>query len=88
MWVKMLFDVLPSGGIYIIEDIETSDNTEQHPGFNDCEINAYTFCERIIRAVMSKTPCKEEPLAATVTRIGLGTEMAAVVRGSCVFVKR
>lgn len=84
----MLFKALPSGGIYIIEDMETSANTEQYPGFNDCDLNAYTFCERIIRVVMSKTPCKEEPLAEAITRIGLGIELAAVVKGSCIFVKR
>ena len=84
----VLFDVLPSGGIYIIEDMETSANTEQYPGFNDCELNAYTFCERIISVVMSKTPCKEEPLAEAITRIGMDIEMASVIKGSCIFVKR
>ena len=84
----LLFRALPSGGVYIIEDMETSANIEQYPDFNDCELNAYTFCERIIRVVMSKTPCKEEPLAEAITRIGLEIEMASVIKGSCIFIKK
>ncbi len=68
--------------------METSANIEQYPDFNDCELNAYTFCERIIRVVMSKTPCKEEPLAEAITRIGLEIEMASVIKGSCIFIKK
>ena len=83
-----LFDVLPSGGIYICEDMETAANAEQYPGFDDCQIDSYTVCERVIRVVMSKTPCKEGPCAEEITRIGMATEMAAVVKGSCIFVKR
>lgn len=84
----LLFKALPSGGVYIIEDMETSANIEQYPDFNDCELNAYTFCERIIRVVMSKTPCKEEPLAEAITRIGLEIEMASVIKDSCIFIKK
>ena len=83
-----LFDALPSGGIYILEDMETAANAEQYPGFQDCVVDSYTVCERLIRVVMSKTPCREEPFAAEITRIGMMTEMAAVVKGSCIFVKR
>lgn len=83
-----LFDVLPSGGIYICEDMETAANIEQYPGFNDYQIDSYSVCERIIRVVMSKTPCNVEPFASEITRIGMATEMAAVIKGSCIFIKR
>ena len=83
-----LFDVLPSGGIYIIEDMETAANAGQYPGFNDCRIDSYTVCERLIRVVMSKTPCTMEPFAEEITRIGMATEMASVIKGSCILIKR
>ena len=83
-----LYDVLPSGGVYIIEDMETAANPEQYPGFNDCKVDSYTVCERLMRVVMSKTPCKEEPFAAEITRIGLMTELAAVMKGSCILIRK
>ncbi len=37
-----LFDILPSGGVYIVEDLETSVNQEMFPNFaNGCPVDAY-----------------------------------------------
>lgn len=84
-----LYSCLPSGGIYIIEDLETSLNRECFFGFNDYPMDAYTFCERITRVVAGQCPCAEDTsLAKDITRIGKMTEMAAIMMGSCIFIKK
>ena len=83
-----LFDVLPSGGIYILEDMETSLNTELFPGFNDAEISAYEVCSRIARVAASKIPYEQGPYQEEIYKIGMQTEMISFIKGSCIFVKR
>ena len=84
-----LFDVLPSGGIYILEDLETSVNQTIFPGFdNGCVIDAYTVLERIIKVTVSKSLENIDELSPAINNIGRKTEMAAIIRGSCILVKR
>lgn len=84
-----LFDVLPSGGIYILEDLETSVNQTIFPGFdNGCVIDAYTVLERIIKVTVSKSPENIDELSPAINIIGRKTEMAAIIRGSCILVKQ
>ena len=83
-----LFDVLPSGGVYILEDMETALNQRLYPGYNDAEIDAYTVSERIVRVAASKEPETRAPYAEEITRIGMATELAAIMKGSAIFIKR
>jgi hypothetical protein len=84
-----LFDVLPSGGIYILEDLETSVNQTIFPNFdNGCGIDAYTVLERIIKVTVSKSPEKIDELSPMINVIGRKTEMASIIKGSCILVKR
>ena len=83
-----LFDVLPSGGVYILEDMETSLNRRLYPGFDDAEIDAYTVSERIARVAASKEPETRAPYAEEITRIGMATELVAIMKGSAVFIRR
>jgi len=83
-----LFPVLPSGGIYILEDLETSLNLDLFPGFADCDIDAYTVCERISRVAASKRPCLEGVYHEEITQIGMATELVAILKGSCIFIKK
>ena len=84
-----LFDVLPSGGVFIVEDMETSVNPDLFPGYNDFPISGYDFCERIIRVVMSKRPdAVADDFSAAITEIGMTTELIATIKGSCIFIKR
>ena len=62
--MSVLFSCLPSGGIYIIEDMETSFelprlNYSDCDLFKDFQIDAYTFCELINRVVASKLKLHE-----------------------------
>ena len=64
--LSVLFPCLPSGGIYIIEDLETSFGFSiermfgnRIMGFDDSILDAYTFCELINRVVASKLKLHE-----------------------------
>lgn len=83
-----LFPVLPSGGVYILEDMETSLNPELYPGFADAPMDAYDVCERIARVAAGKKPCCEGLLAEQITEIGMNTELVVTMKGSCIFIKR
>ncbi len=85
-----LFPALPSGGIYILEDLETSVNQEIYKGYDDgSPVDAYTVCERIARVTASKVPeCKNDIWSADINMIGMETEMVSIIRGSCIIIKK
>ena len=80
---------MPSGGVYILEDMETS----FHPlvfssDYCDAPLDAYTVAERITRVAASRVPCKEGPFAEEITAVGMDTELVATMLSSCIFIKR
>ena len=79
---------MPSGGIYILEDMETFVDTDLYPGYDDCEMSAYDVCRAIADVVMSKRPCTSGLYTEQITEIGMRTEMISMIKGSCVFIKR
>lgn len=84
-----LFHALPSGGIYILEDMETSLNADLFPGYEGgSPVDAYSVCERIARVTASKRPDTGDLYAAEITAIGMATEFVGTMKGACVFVKR
>ena len=83
-----LFDTLPSGGIYIIEDLETSTDAEQFPQCQDAELSAYEVCSRIAQVVAGKKPCQEGAFAEEITGLGMKIEMISILKGSCILIKR
>ena len=84
----VLFPALPSGGIYILEDLETSFHPHLFPVHGDAPLDAYTVAERIARVAASRKPCEEEPFAEEVTAVGMATELVATMLSSCIFIKR
>ena len=84
-----LFDVLPSGGVYILEDLETSLNPEQfEDAYRDCPLDAYEVCSRIARITARKVPDDNSIYAEHINRIGMQAELISVMKGSVVFIKR
>ena len=84
-----LFDVLPSGGVYILEDLETSLNPEQfEDAYRDCPLDAYEVCSRIARITARKVPDDNSIYAEHINRIGMQAELVSVMKGSVVFIKR
>ena len=84
----VLFDALPNGGLYILEDMETSVNQKKFPGYNDAEISAYEVCSRIAQVVESKEEDMNGPYAKQITEIGMKVELISFMKGSCIMIKR
>lgn len=84
-----LFDVLPSGGIYILEDLETSLHPEQYSDiYRDCPLDAYEVCSRIARIAARKVPDDDSIYADDINRIGMAAELVSIMTGSVVFIRR
>ena len=85
-----LYDSLPSGGVYILEDLETSVNKSIFPGWdNGCPIDTYTVLERICKVTVSKEPEKNiDAMSPIINNIGRKTEMVSIIKGSCILIKR
>ena len=83
-----LFTCLPHGGVYIIEDMETSVNTDLYPEYKDFPISAYEVCSRIARVVAGKNNCDDSPYRDYINFIGMQTELISIMKGSCVLIKR
>lgn len=84
-----LFDVLPSGGVYILEDLETSLNPEQFEDeYRDCPLDAYEVCSRIARVAARKVPDDDSIYAEHINRIGMAVELVSIMKGCVIFIKR
>ena len=83
-----LFSVLPSGGVYILEDMETSFHPQAFHEYCDAPLDAYTAAERIARVTASRKPCTEGPFAEEITAVGMATELVATMLSSCIFIKK
>lgn len=82
-----LFSELPHGGVYIIEDMETSVNQELYPQYADFPISAYDVLSRIARVVASKNASDDSPYHEMINKIGMETELISIMKGSCVLIK-
>ena len=84
-----LFDVLPRGGVYILEDLETSLNLELFDeAYRDCPMDAYAVCERIAHIAARKVPDDDSIYADHINRIGMETELVSITKGSVILIKR
>lgn len=85
-----LYSCLPTGGVYILEDLETSLNIGLYPDM-ECgsRHNVFTVISRIAKVVGSKEPESDtDELSPFITDIGLHTETITLLKGSCIFIKR
>jgi len=87
--LTQLYPCLPPGGVYILEDMETSLNPAEYPGYDDCTINPYEVCQEISRVVSSKKPFTADiPYRDEINAIGMHTDMVCLIKSSCIFIKR
>lgn len=90
-----LFEVLPSGGLYILEDISTSFPCKGYKNYADMNVSAYEICSAVAECVTSGGCLTDR---ATINRVGvlLGevekmaaqVEVVSLMCGSCIFIKR
>lgn len=90
-----LFDVLPSGGIFIMEDLETSFDAYRNYYFADSCISTYEVCSQISKIVCGNEVIKKENISAAVWEIkneiegiAVQIEMISFIHGSCIMIKR
>lgn len=83
----LLFESLPSGGIYILEDLETS--FAGYDNYQDAVISAYDICKDIAEVVTSHLELRKRHLfAKEIEHIGKEIEMISFIKGSCIIVKK
>lgn len=101
MWshqLKALFSLLPtlpSGGIYILEDIETSFPAYRDYFYDDSSVSTYEVCSQLASVVCGKEVIKQSDVSANIWAIkdeieelALQIEMISFIYGSCIIVKR
>ena len=88
--LEYLYDILPSGGIYIIEDLETSFCHEFYDvSYADSKVSAYNFLSLICERVCSGRPLSEiSKISSRASKIADMTESIMFFRGACLLVKR
>lgn len=87
--LSILFPCLPSGGIYILEDLGTSFRVPGLEMYADATTTGYEFCSAIAEVSTSKKPMEEAkiPLAYEAYQIGMDTSMVSFIEGSCILIK-
>lgn len=89
MALFLLWDCLPSGGIYIVEDIETSFPNAGFYGYDDAVISAYDVCSQIAEVATSGSKLRQHSdFADEINKIGFEVDMAVFIKGSCLLIKK
>ena len=90
-----LFDALPSGGIYILEDLGTSFPSYRYQNFNDSMVSAYEICSAIAEAVtggegldIAKIPARIALFKQEIETIAKEIDMIAMIEESWMFIKK
>lgn len=89
MALIVLWDALPSGGVYIMEDVETSFSHLGYVGFDDAVVTAYDVCQAIAECVTSGGELRiDSPLKVQIEKIALQMDMISFIHGSCIMIKK
>lgn len=84
-----LFDRLPSGGIYILEDIGTSLDMEEYPNYDDAPISAYDVLSQIAEVCTGKQKLRVPiQYQEEIEKIGQTVEMISFIQESCIIIKK
>ena len=87
--ILTLFSCLPSGGVYIMEDLGTSLNTDKWSDYNDYPVSGYDICQQIAEVATGKTHLRNPGLyQEQIEEIGMQTEMISFIKGSCIIIKK
>ena len=91
----ILFDVLPHGGIFIMEDLETSFSMYRYQNYDDAPISCFQFLCAIAEVVTSGEYLDTEQRARALAQfqpeiedIAQKTELISFLKGSCILVKK
>ncbi len=90
-----LFNALPHGGMFIMEDLETSFDVYRNYHFADSIISTYDICSTLSQIVCSQETIKKEKSNAVIwelkeelEEIGKNIEMISFIHGSCIMIRK
>lgn len=96
--IKALFSLFPyltHGGIYILEDLETSFLFYQTMGYDDASVSAYEICSAIAEVVTGHEHLqvgRKAPaflgLSEYIEAIAMEIDMISFIHGSCIIIKK
>lgn len=96
--IKAIYHLIPalkSGGVFIMEDLETSFPSYRYMDYDDAVISTYDFCSALAEVVSSREylrndilPIKMFPLKKELEKIAMQIEMISFIHGSCIMIKR
>lgn len=95
MALLVLFDSLPHGGVYIVEDIETSFKGYECSFYNDASITCYDFLSAVAEVVASGEYLRDTNVSAAVYKfadeineLAINIEMISFIKSSCIIIKK
>lgn len=90
-----LWDVLPHGGVYILEDLETSFSVYRFGNYDDATVSGYQFLQAVSTVVTSGERMDASALSRDlallqneIETIAAEVEMISFIHGSCILVKK
>ena len=90
-----LFPALTAGGVYIVEDIETSFSAYAGMGFDDAAVSAYDVVKAVAEVVTSREHLREtdispqlKKLCNDIEELAAEVDLISFIHGSCILVKR
>ena len=93
--ISILMDSVPSGGVYICEDLETSFPASRNLVYSDASVSAYQFLSAIAEIVTGREYLTREwkdpalyDLKDEIEEIAQQIEMISFLSGSCVMIKK
>ena len=91
----LLWEALPHGGIYILEDIGTAFSNLAGRGFDDAILSGYDFCSAVAECVtsgehlrMTDRTAGQAIFAKEIEGISMEVDMITFINGSCLMVKK
>ena len=91
----LLWDCLPHGGIYILEDIGTAFEGFKGLGYDDAVVSGYDFCSAIAEVAtgyehlrLTDKPAGVVMFRNEIEKIGSEIDMISFIFGSCIMIKR
>lgn len=101
MWshqIKSICHILPempSGGVFIMEDLETSFPSYRNHMVDDATISAFDFCNALSKIACGRERMRIETSSAAewmlreeIESIGAQLEMVSFIHGSCIMIKK
>lgn len=90
-----LFPALPVGGVFIMEDLETSFSAYHNCMYDDSSVSAYHICSQLAEVVCSQERMKKNGVSAVlwelkeeIENLAMQIEMISFIHGSCIMIKK